>query len=92
MIIIIQMVHSFSVNIRVCQPENSDLQRGEIHFRGLTTPDINRKRMHQLFCYMTLHVSLVFLIYINSLLRSDVPSALKTRLLQQLLLGFLKLL
>ena len=27
---------------------------GEHHFRGLTNPDFNPKRMHQLFCYMTL--------------------------------------
>ena len=27
---------------------------GEHHFGGLTNPDVNRKRMHQLFCYMTL--------------------------------------
>ena len=45
----IQLMHSFDINIRICQPENS-----EHHFRGLTNPDVNRKRMHQLFCYMTL--------------------------------------
>ena len=27
--------------IRICQPENS-----KDHFRGLTNPDVNRKRMH----------------------------------------------
>ena len=26
---IIQLVHSFEVNIRICQPENSDVHRGE---------------------------------------------------------------
>ena len=26
---IIQLMHSFEVNIRICQPENSDVQRGE---------------------------------------------------------------
>ena len=51
-------MHSFEVNIRICQPENSDVHRGEaevnITVLGLTNPDVNRKRMHQLFCYMTL--------------------------------------
>ena len=53
----IQLMHSFEVYIRICQPENSDVHRGKAevnHFRGLTNPDVNRKRMHQLFCYMTL--------------------------------------
>ena len=45
---IIQLMHSFEVNIKICQPENSDVHR------GLTNPDVNRKRMHQLFCYMKL--------------------------------------
>ena len=27
--IIIQWMHSFEVNIRICQPENSDVHRGE---------------------------------------------------------------
>ena len=26
---IIQLMHSFEVNIRICQPENSDVYRGE---------------------------------------------------------------
>ena len=26
---IIQLMHSLSVNIRICQPENSDVHRGE---------------------------------------------------------------
>ena len=26
---IIQLVHSFEVEIRICQPENSDVHRGE---------------------------------------------------------------
>ena len=47
--VIIQLMHSFEVNIRICQPENS-----EHYFRGLTNPDVNIKRMHQLFRYMTL--------------------------------------
>ena len=28
-IFIIQLMHSFEVNIRICQPENSDVHRGE---------------------------------------------------------------
>ena len=27
--IIIQLMHSFEVDIRICQPENSDVHRGE---------------------------------------------------------------
>ena len=27
---------------------------GEHHFQGLTNPDVNLNRMHQLFCYMTI--------------------------------------
>ena len=46
----IQFVHSFEVNIRIFQPENSDVH----HFRGLTNPDVNQKKMYQLFCYNTL--------------------------------------
>ena len=26
---IVQLMHSFEVNIRICQPENSDVYRGE---------------------------------------------------------------
>ena len=36
----IQLMHSFEVNTRICQHENS-----EHHFRGLTNPDVNRKRI-----------------------------------------------
>ena len=36
---IIQSMHSFEVNIRICQPKNS-----EHHFRGLTYPDVNQKK------------------------------------------------
>ena len=28
-VIIIQLMHSFEVDIRICQPENSDVHRGE---------------------------------------------------------------
>ena len=35
---IIQLIHSFKVNIRICQPENSDVHRGKaevnITFKG----------------------------------------------------------
>ena len=31
--------------------------------QGLTNPDVNRKRMHQVFCYMTLHVSLFLVLH-----------------------------
>ena len=48
-----QLMHSFEVNIRICQPENSDVHRGEasvnITVLGLTNPDVNLKRMHQLY-------------------------------------------
>ena len=76
-------MHSFEVDIRICQLENS-----EYHFRGLTNPDVDRKRMHQLFCYITLSSLFLalfkaFSYYIN-LLKSDVPSALSLgRLFQQ---------
>ena len=88
-------MHSFEVNIRICQPENSDVRRGE-HFRGLTNPDVNRKRMHQLFCYMTLFS--LFLVFISSIfiftnfLKPDVSSAHKKQISSQLLFKFLKLL
>ena len=42
----------------------------EHHFQGLTNPDVNRKRMHQLFCYMTLSL---FYFHIINLLKSVVP-------------------
>ena len=29
---IIQLMHSVEINIRICQPENSDVHRGEPHF------------------------------------------------------------
>ena len=46
----IQLMHSFEVDIRICQPETRR-SRGEYHFRGLTNPDVNRKRMHQ-YCFV----------------------------------------
>ena len=62
-----QFMHSFQVNIRICQPKNSDVHqgkaRGEHHFPGLTDPDVNQKSRHQLFCYVTLSLFLNF--YIN---------------------------
>ena len=61
-------MHSFENN-RICQSKNSDVHRGEVevqgeyHFRGLTNPDVNRKRMHRLLSYMTLHVSLFLVLF-----------------------------
>ena len=31
---IIQLMHSFEVNISFCQPENSDVHRGKAEFKG----------------------------------------------------------
>ena len=45
----VKKVCYYTIDAFFCQPENSDA-----HFRGLTNPDVNRKRMHPLFCYMTL--------------------------------------
>ena len=39
----IQLTHSYEV---------------EHHFLGLTNPDVNFKRMHRLFCYMTFYLTL----------------------------------
>ena len=54
-----QLVHSFSVNIRISQPSKvmstsasprwTSLRLGGHQCRGLTNPDVNRKRMHQLY-------------------------------------------
>ena len=48
-----QLMHSFEVNIRICQPEKvmstEALRLGGHHFLGLTNPDVNLKRMHQLY-------------------------------------------
>ena len=52
---------------------------------GLNNPDVNRKGMQKLFCYMTLNVSLFLVLYKVFLLKSDVPRALKIRLFQKLL-------
>ena len=55
----IQLMHYFGVNIRICQYENCDVHRGEADVNitirltsGLTNPDVQRKRMHQLLCYI----------------------------------------
>ena len=38
-------MHSFEVDIRICQPENNNVHRGDaevnITFEGLTNPDVN---------------------------------------------------
>ena len=42
---------------------------GEHHFLGLTNPDVNLKRMHQLFCYMIFFsFTLFFVIFLSSLI------------------------
>ena len=53
----IQLMHSQDLSTLesdVHQGNPPRQSRGGHHFRGLTNPDVNRKRMHQLFCYMTL--------------------------------------
>ena len=46
-------MHSFEVNIRICQPEKvmstEAKSLGGHHFLGLTNPGVNLKRMHQLY-------------------------------------------
>ena len=64
-----QVMLSFNVIVRICQLEKvmsteaspwctslSQVYRslGGHHFLRLTNTDVYRKRMHQLFCYMTL--------------------------------------
>ena len=49
----IQLMHSFEVNIGICSTLEADFPF-EHNFQGLTKMlTCNRKRMHQLFCYMT---------------------------------------
>ena len=68
-----QLMHSFEVNIRFCQPENSDVHQGEAN-----APIV--------LLYDTVSLFLVLykvFSYIN-LLKSDVPSALSLgRVFQQ---------
>ena len=56
------MMHSFEVDIRICQHENSDVHRGKaevnITFVGWLILMLTKK-IHQLFCYMTLSLFLV---------------------------------
>ena len=74
-------MHTFVVNISLsiqeqfCNPRKS---RDEHPFRGLTNPNVNRKRLHQLFSYMTL--SYIKSFHIN-LLKLDVHSALKLKII-----------
>ena len=49
-----QLMHSFEVNIWICQPENS-----EHHFSGLENPDVNRKRTSIVLLYDTVSLFLV---------------------------------
>ena len=48
-----QLMHSFSVNIRISQPFENDVHLGfasvKITVLGLTNPDVNLKKMHQLY-------------------------------------------
>ena len=52
-----QLVHSFSVNIRISQPSNVMFTEANasvnITVLGLTNPDVNLKRMHQLYIVLT---------------------------------------
>ena len=48
--ILLRLISGF-VNPRRYSPRRS---RCKQHFRGLTNPDDKLKRMHQLFCYMTI--------------------------------------
>ena len=80
-------MHSFSVNIRICQSENSDVHQGRakvnITLEVLLILMLTKKRMQQLICYITLLVSLFLVLYsiyiFINLLKSDWPCALKTR-------------
>ena len=51
---------SYDKNIRICQHRESDVHQGKEphgrHILRLTNPDVNRKRIHQLFCYMFFRV------------------------------------
>ena len=61
--VIIQLMHSFEVDIRICQPKKDDVHRGkaegEHHFQGLTNPDVNRKNAPIVLLYDTVSLFLV---------------------------------
>ena len=76
-------MHSFEVNIRICQLENSDVHQGEKN-----APIV---LLYDTACLSFPSFILSILIFIN-LLKSDIPSALKTFFFQQLLFKFQKLL
>ena len=44
-----QLAHSFSVNIRISQPSKVQFTSVNITVLGLTNPDVNLKRTHQLY-------------------------------------------
>ena len=44
-----QLMHSFEVNIRICQPLKVMFTSMNITILGLTNPDVNLKRMHYLY-------------------------------------------
>ena len=54
---IIELMHYFDINIRICQPQNSDIDQGEaemnITLDGWQILKLPMK-MHRLFCYMIL--------------------------------------
>ena len=96
---IIQLMHSFEVNISICQAENSDVHRGKselnITFEGWLILMLAEKECTNWFviwhCMSPFPKFISPYIFVN-LLKSDIPIARKTRLLQQLLFKFLKLL
>ena len=70
---IIQLMHSFEFNIRICQPENSDVHRGEaevnITFEGWLILMLTEKECTN--CFVIWHCLSFIFIFIN-LLKSDV--------------------
>ena len=59
----IQLMHSFSVNIRISQPTKVMFTEVNITILGLTNPDVNLKRMHQLYVVIFHSFMLEFLWY-----------------------------
>ena len=71
---IIQLMHSFEDNIRICQPKNSDVHRGEaevnITFEGWLILMLTEKECTN--CFVIWHCLSFIFIFIN-LLKTDVP-------------------
>ena len=60
--VIIELMHSFEVIIRICQPENSDVEQA--FFLTLTNPYVNRKRKEPIvLLYDTVSLFLFLLKY-----------------------------